>query len=65
MLVIKRTLGDQFAWIIGFLAFIICLGTTNAFIASMGRLGYSLGQEEVAPRYLAHIDEKEKRQQMQ
>ncbi|MGR5965728.1 hypothetical protein ACT7DB_21705 [Bacillus cereus] len=41
-----------------FLAFIICLGTTNAFIASMGRLGYSLGQEEVAPRYLAHIDEK-------
>ncbi|MGG0290526.1 amino acid permease [Bacillus pacificus] len=58
VLVIKRTLGDQFAWIIGFLAFIICLGTTNAFIASMGRLGYSLGQEEVAPRYLAHIDEK-------
>ncbi|MDA2065459.1 amino acid permease [Bacillus cereus] len=58
VLVIKRTLGDQFAWIIGFLAFIICLGTTNAFIASIGRLGYSLGQEEVAPRYLAHIDEK-------
>ncbi|WP_342714691.1 amino acid permease [Bacillus paramycoides] len=56
VLVIKQTLGDQFAWIIGFVAFIICLGTTNAFIASMGRLGYSLGQEEVAPRYLAHIN---------
>ncbi|MES5955445.1 amino acid permease [Bacillus fungorum] len=58
VLVIKQTLGDQFAWIIGFVAFIICLGTTNAFIASMGRLGYSLGQEEVAPRYLAHINKK-------
>ncbi|WP_436867102.1 APC family permease [Bacillus fungorum] len=58
VLVIKQTLGEQFAWIIGFVAFIICLGTTNAFIASMGRLGYSLGQEEVAPRYLAHINKK-------
>lgn len=27
-------------------------------IASMGRLGYSLGQEEVAPRYLAHMNKK-------
>ena len=26
----------------------------------MGRLGYSLGKEEIAPRYLAHINEKEK-----
>ncbi|HDR7518040.1 amino acid permease [Bacillus mobilis] len=58
VLVIKQTLGDQFAWIIGFVAFIICLGTTNAFIASMGRLGYSLGKAEVAPRYLAHINKK-------
>ncbi|EMI9089513.1 MULTISPECIES: APC family permease [Bacillus] len=58
VLVIKQTLGDQFAWLIGFVAFIICLGTTNAFIASMGRLGYSLGKEEVAPRYLAHINKK-------
>ncbi|EOS8268516.1 TPA: APC family permease [Bacillus cereus] len=58
VLVIKQTVGDQFAWIIGFVAFIICLGTTNAFIASMGRLGYSLGKEEIAPRYLAHINEK-------
>ncbi len=58
VLVIKQTLGEQFAWVIGFLAFIICLGTTNAFIASMGRLGYSLGREEIAPRYLAHINEK-------
>lgn len=58
VLVIKQTLGVQFAWVIGFVAFIICLGTTNAFIASMGRLGYSLGKEEIAPRYLAHINEK-------
>ena len=40
-------------------SFIICLGTTNAFITSMGRLGYSLGKEEIAPRYLVHINEKE------
>ncbi|AEW55929.1 transporter, putative [Bacillus cereus F837/76] len=58
VLVIKQTLGVQFAWVIGFVAFIICLGTTNAFIASMGRLGYSLGKEEIAPRYLVHINEK-------
>ncbi|PFM63461.1 amino acid permease [Bacillus cereus] len=58
VLVIKQTLGDQFAWLIGFVAFIICLGTTNAFIASIGRLGYSLGREEIAPRYLACINEK-------
>ncbi|TKH16848.1 amino acid permease, partial [Bacillus wiedmannii] len=58
VLVIKQTLGDQFAWIIGFVAFIICLGTTNAFIASIERLGYSLGKEEVAPRYLARINKK-------
>ncbi|MGZ7149091.1 APC family permease [Bacillus sp. BC08] len=58
VLVMKQTLGDQSAWIIGFVAFIICLGTTNAFITSMGRLGYSLGKEEVAPRYLAHINKK-------
>ncbi|MDA2164619.1 amino acid permease [Bacillus cereus] len=60
VLVIKQTLGDQFGWITGFVAFIICLGTTNAFIASMGRLGYSLGEEKVAPRYLAHINIKRK-----
>ena len=24
----------------------------------MGRLGYSLGKEEIAPRYLVHINEK-------
>ncbi|MBE7098698.1 APC family permease [Bacillus cereus] len=58
VLVMKQALGDQFAWIIGFVAFIICLGTTNAFIASIGRLGYSLGKEEVAPCYLAQINKK-------
>ncbi|MGE1126567.1 APC family permease [Bacillus wiedmannii] len=58
VLVMKQALGDQFAWIIGFVAFIICLGTTNAFIASIGRLGYSLGKTEVAPRYLARINKK-------
>ncbi|PEL93880.1 APC family permease [Bacillus wiedmannii] len=58
VLAMKQALGDQFAWIIGFVAFIICLGTTNAFIASIGRLGYSLGKEEVAPCYLAQINKK-------
>ncbi|MGE1108513.1 APC family permease [Bacillus wiedmannii] len=58
VLVMKQALGDQLAWIIGFVAFIICLGTTNAFIASIGRLGYSLGKEEVAPCYLAQINKK-------
>ncbi|MDZ5609144.1 amino acid permease [Bacillus pseudomycoides] len=58
VIVIKNTLGDQFAWLVGLVAFMICLGTTNAFIASMSRLGYSLGKEGFAPKYLGYLDHK-------
>ncbi|WP_459502976.1 APC family permease [Bacillus sp. C1] len=58
VIVIKNTLGDQFAWLVGLVAFIICLGTTNAFIASMSRLGYSLGKEGFAPNYLRGLSKK-------
>lgn len=36
----------------------ICLGTTNAFVASMSRLGYSLGKEGFAPNYLGYLNNK-------
>ncbi|MEN1937867.1 amino acid permease [Paenibacillus sp. 102] len=58
IMVIKNTLGSQFTWLVGLVAFMICLGTTNAFIASMSRLGYSLGKEGFAPKYLGYLDNK-------
>ncbi|PEO42765.1 APC family permease [Bacillus pseudomycoides] len=58
VIVIKNTLGDQFVWLVGLVAFMICLGTTNVFIASMSRLGYSLGKEEFAPEYLGYLNNK-------
>ncbi|WP_156482315.1 amino acid permease, partial [Bacillus sp. VT 712] len=39
-------------------AFTICLGTMNAFVASMSRLGYSLAKDNIAPSWLSKINEK-------
>ncbi|MFJ8526731.1 APC family permease [Bacillus sp. NPDC094106] len=58
VIVIKNALGDQSSWLVGFVAFMICLGTTNAFVASMSRLGYSLGKEGFAPNYLGYLNKK-------
>lgn len=35
-------------------AVVICLGTTNAFLTSISRLGFALGRDGWAPRSLAH-----------
>lgn len=55
--VIKKVMGINGAWIIGILAFTICLGTINAFIASISRLGYSLAHNKTAPQWLDSYDE--------
>lgn len=36
-------------------ALIICVGTTNAFLASISRLGFALGRDGWAPRQLARL----------
>jgi amino acid efflux transporter len=56
--VIKKVMGTNAAWIIGILAFTICLGTINAFLASISRLGYSLAHNKSAPKWLDYYDEK-------
>lgn len=38
----------------GIIAFIICLGTVNAFIASLAHLGYALSREKKFPKYFFH-----------
>jgi amino acid efflux transporter len=37
------------------LAFIICLGTVNAFVASLGQLGYALARDGIFPARLARL----------
>ncbi|MEJ8547675.1 APC family permease [Brevibacillus borstelensis] len=39
----------------GFLALIICLGTCNAFVASLGQLGYALARDGVFPRLFVRL----------
>ncbi|WCK55317.1 amino acid permease [Aneurinibacillus sp. Ricciae_BoGa-3] len=55
--VMSNTVGINGAIITAFIALIICLGTTNAFVASISRLAYSLAHEKVAPSWLDHINE--------
>lgn len=56
--VVEKVVGVNGAWATAILAFIICLGTNNAFVASMSRLGYSLSHERLAPSWLDNINEK-------
>ncbi|PAD83793.1 amino acid permease [Niallia circulans] len=56
--VVEKAVGVNGAWVTAILAFIICLGTNNAFVASISRLGYSLSHEHLAPSWLDNINEK-------
>ncbi|HEX7064361.1 MAG TPA: amino acid permease [Bacillales bacterium] len=56
--VVKKVVGVNGAWVAAIVAFTICLGTTNAFVASMSRLGYSLAHERLAPSWLDKINMK-------
>ncbi|HET7579574.1 MAG TPA: amino acid permease [Bacillales bacterium] len=56
--VVKKVAGVNGAWVAAIAAFTICLGTTNAFVASMSRLGYALSHEQMAPAWLDQINEK-------
>lgn len=47
-----HSLGFGARLITALLAFIICTGTTNAFVASLGQLGYALSRDGAFPRWL-------------
>lgn len=55
--VMTNTVGVNGAVVTAIIALIICLGTTNAFVASISRLAYSLAHEKLAPSWLDSIHE--------
>lgn len=55
-LILSRGLGVGATIAMAVAAAIICLGTTNAFVASISRLGYALGRDGWLPRPLARIN---------
>ncbi|WP_200862853.1 APC family permease [Amycolatopsis orientalis] len=50
--IIERGLGFSAIGAVAVAALVICLGTTNAFVASVSRLGFALGRDGWAPRIL-------------
>ncbi|WP_158734668.1 APC family permease [Alteribacillus sp. YIM 98480] len=56
---ISVIMNDTFGWnahmMTGVLAFIICTGTTNAFVASLTQLGYSLSRDGAFPDYFSTL----------
>ncbi|MCI4170489.1 amino acid permease, partial [Bacillus spizizenii] len=56
--VVEKVAGVIGAWTTAILAFIICLGTNNAFVAIMSRLGYSLYHKRLAPSWLDNLNQK-------
>ncbi|WDL96724.1 APC family permease [Alicyclobacillus sp. ALC3] len=56
--VMANTVGKGGAVVTAMIALVICLGTTNAFVASISRLAYSLSYEKLAPAFFAHINDR-------
>lgn len=56
--VMANTIGRSGAEVTAIIALVICLGTTNAFVASISRLAYSLSHEKLAPALFDHIHER-------
>ncbi|WDL98386.1 APC family permease [Alicyclobacillus sp. ALC3] len=55
--VMKESIGKSGAEVTAVIALVICLGTTNAFVASISRLAYSLSHRKLAPAWFDHINE--------
>lgn len=55
--VMAGTIGRSGEVVTAIMALVICLGTTNAFVASISRLAYSLSHERLAPAWFDHISE--------
>ncbi|UJL45872.1 amino acid permease [Virgibacillus sp. NKC19-16] len=56
--IINNTLGVNAQMLTGTLAFIICTGTANAFVASLTQLGYSLSRDGAFPSYFSVLHPK-------
>lgn len=54
-LLLEQAFGGNAALAAAVIAVVISLGTTNAFIAGVSRLGYSLGKEGWLPQSAAHV----------
>ncbi|UHA71769.1 APC family permease [Paenibacillus sp. 481] len=50
--VMVKTTGVHGGYATAVVALLICIGTTNAYVAGISRLGYSLAQSKVAPSWL-------------
>ncbi|AVQ98167.1 amino acid permease [Oceanobacillus iheyensis] len=53
--IMGETLGIGAQIMTAILAFFICVGTSNAFVASLTQLGYSLSRDGAFPKQLSHI----------
>lgn len=53
--VMADAIGQSGAVATAVVALVICLGTTNAFVASISRLAYALSHEKLAPAWFDHI----------
>ena len=51
--IIQTGLGMSAISVVAVAAVVICLGTTNAFVAAVSRLGYALGRDDWAPVILS------------
>ncbi|WP_433956821.1 APC family permease [Cytobacillus horneckiae] len=54
-IIIQDTLGIGAQGVTAVLAYLICIGTSNAFIASLTQLGYSLSRDRAFPQSLSKI----------
>ncbi|WP_368901786.1 APC family permease [Oceanobacillus oncorhynchi] len=57
-MIMNNTLGVNAQLLTGILAFIICTGTANAFVASLTQLGYSLSRDGAFPAYFSKLHPK-------
>lgn len=55
-IIVEGGLGLSAAGVVAGAAVLICLGTTNAFAASISRLGFALAREGFAPRSLTRLN---------
>ena len=53
--IMGETLGVGAQIVTAILAFLICIGTSNAFVASLTHLGYSLSRDGAFPKKLSHL----------
>jgi amino acid efflux transporter len=57
---INRSFGIGVQIIMALLAFIVCTGTVNAFVASLSQLGYALSRDKAFPRWFQYKNFKSK-----